>query len=101
MTPAASTPGMELIRAIISWKITLRFWSPVFRGGSGVVVCDIDGRGVFGLEAEVDIENMEETAQEEASADEQDAGEGDLGYNENGAGALVFAALARAECRSP
>ena len=65
--------------------------------GSAVVVVDLDGGGVFGLEAEIDIEDMEEAAQQQARADQQHAGESNLGDDENGADALVLAALARAE----
>ena len=37
------------------------------------------------LEAEVDVEDAEEAAQEQAGADEEDAGEGDLRDDESGA----------------
>ena len=54
---------------------------------SGVVECD--GGGAGGLEAEVDVEDAEEAAQEQARADEEDAGEGDLRDDEGSAEAAV------------
>ncbi len=58
-----------------------------------VVVCDFDGGSALRLETEVDIEDVEEAAQEQTGADEQHAGECDLGDDKDGAGALMFAAL--------
>ena len=49
--------------------------------GVVVVVYDVvrlDGGCVGGLEAEVDVHDLEEAAQQQASADEKDAGEGDF-----------------------
>ena len=64
--------------------------------GNVVVVVDFDGGGALGLEAEVDVEDVEEAAQQQAGADEQHAGQSDFSDDENGADALVFAALAGA-----
>ena len=41
-----------------------------------------DGGGLFGPEAEVDIEHAQETAHQQARADQQHAGEGDLGNHQ-------------------
>ncbi len=45
---------------------------------------DAHGGGPGGLEAEVDVEDAEETADEESGSNEQDAGEGDFGDDEDG-----------------
>jgi hypothetical protein len=54
-------------------------------GCVAVVGVERDGGGVSGLEAEVDVEDAEEAAQEEAGSDEENAGEGDLGDDEGAA----------------
>jgi GNAT superfamily N-acetyltransferase len=51
---------------------------------------------VLGLESEIDVEDFEEAAQQQAGADEQHAGESDFGDDEDGAEALMLAALAGA-----
>jgi hypothetical protein len=43
-----------------------------------VVEVDAEGCGVGGLEAEVDVEDVEKAAEKQAGADEQDTGEGNL-----------------------
>ena len=48
----------------------------------GLVVLDVDRSGALGLEAEIDIEDVEEAAQQEPGADEQDAGKADFAQSE-------------------
>jgi hypothetical protein len=77
---------------------------PAFLGAqcAGLVVGDTGvkihfyGGGAVGLEAEFNIEDLHEAAQQEPGGDKQDAGERDLGDDEHGAEALVLAALAGA-----
>src|ERR1019366_401918 len=64
---------------------------------SAVVVFNLDRGGALGLEAEVDVEDVEETAQQKASSDEEHAGECDFRDDKDGADALVLAALTGAE----
>ena len=97
--PAASTPGMALTRAMICWKMTralLQRWIRRSVVGNVVVVVDLDGGGALGLEAEIDIEDVEEAAQQQARADQQHASQRYLGDDEDGAEAVVFAALSGA-----
>src|SRR6202042_2067650 len=61
---------------------------------SRVVVVDADGCGGRWLEAEIDVEDVKETAEEEACSYDEDAGEGYFGDDEGGTEALVFAAVA-------
>jgi len=49
-----------------------------FQRAAVIVVVNLDGRGVAGLEAEVDVHDVKETAEKKAGTDEQDAGECDL-----------------------
>jgi hypothetical protein len=64
-------------------------------GDIGVIIHFYGGRAV-GLEAQFNIEDLHEAAQQEPCSDQQDAGERDLGDDEDGAEALVLAALAGA-----
>ncbi len=64
-------------------------------GGSTETAWDVEehGGGAGGLEAEIDVEDAEEAAEEQAGADEEDAGEGDLGDDEGGAEAWWWTGL--------
>ena len=70
-------------------------------GGSAETAWDVEdhGGGAGGLEAEIDVEDAEEAAEEEAGADKEDAGEGDLGDDECGAEAGGGLASGGACCR--
>ena len=70
--PAVWTPGMVWMR----WRIS-RSTAPRL-AAFAVVEVEPDGGGAGRFEAEVDVEDAEEAAQEQTGADEQDAGEGDL-----------------------
>ena len=72
----------------------MRFASRLWLCHFPVIVVDADGGGGGWLEAEVDVEHVEETAEEQARADDEHAGEGNFGDDEDGTEALVFAAVA-------
>ena len=63
---------------------------------AAVVEVELDGGGVCGLEAEVDVEDAQEAAHEQAGADEQHAGERDFRDDQHGAEALMTPAVAGA-----
>ena len=69
----------------------------VFISRHAVVVFHLHCGGALGLEAEIDIEDVEKAAQQQARADQQHTGQRDLGDNKDGADAVVLAALSRAE----
>ena len=90
--PACSTPG----NARDACDHVLEDRGALGIIAAAVVEVDFDGGGVGGLEAEVDVEDAQEAAQEQAGADEQDAGECDFGDDERGAEAVVPPAVAGA-----
>ncbi len=69
------------------------FLRPGFKAGGAVVVRNLDGCGALGLEAQVNIEDVEEAAQQQARTDKEHASQGNLSHNENGAEPFVLAAL--------
>ena len=90
--PAVWTPGIASMR----WRTSRSKVATLAAVSTRRGVVEEDGGGAGWLEAEVDVEDAEEAAQEQAGADEEDAGEGDFGDDEGGAEALVFAAVAGA-----
>ena len=89
--PAASIPGMARTRCRISWSD-----GPAPRPASAIVDFDLDGGHMRGLEAEIDVEQTQEAAQQQARADQQHTRQRHLGDHQRGSQALVAPALAHA-----
>ncbi len=89
----------DLLDAVEDLAVEGGVLAAVFDVPLGIV--EEDGGGAGGLEAEVDIEDAEEAAEEKAGADEEDAGEGDLRDDEGGAEGGGGLASGGAGCRSP
>ena len=93
--PAASTPGSALTRSRDLLEDHAALCRARVAGRGAVVVLHFDRGGTVGLEAEIDVEHLEEAAHQQSRADQQHAGQGDFRDDQRAAHALMLLAFAR------